>query len=320
MHPAYSIIVFTVLSGLGYGLAAILGLGVLDATALPTKVAHVIALALITAGLLASTLHLGNPQRAWRAFSQWRTSWLSREGVMAVVTFLPLLCSAYASIIDNRYLAIPGLIGTAGCIITVYCTSMIYACLRSVQSWNTPLTSLCFGLTSLAGGLLLASVAAAALSGSGNLFWIGIAAVVVLAAAFAAKVVWRRRAAERPSLSTPESATGLGFIGRVRLLERPHTTDNYLTREMGFKVARKHAAKLWRFAALAAYLGPIVLVLGGLVAYATLPVMSVMLLALGALVHLIGNLVDRWLFFAEARHAVTAYYDGTRRASASRAA
>ena len=319
MHPAFSIIVFTVLSGLGYGLAAILGLGVLDASALPTKIAHVIALALITAGLLASTLHLGNPQRAWRAFSQWRTSWLSREGVMAVATFLPLLCSAYASIVDGRYLAIPGLIGTAGCIVTVYCTSMIYACLRSVQSWNTPLTSICFGLTSLAGGLLLASVAAA-LSGSANLVWIAIAAVVVLAAAFAAKISWRRRAAERPSLSTPESATGLGFIGRVRLLERPHTTDNYLTREMGFKVARKHAAKLWRFAALAAYLGPIVLVLGGLVAYATLPMISAVLLALGALTHLIGNLVDRWLFFAQARHAVTAYYDGSRRPSVPKVA
>jgi DMSO reductase anchor subunit len=319
MHPALSIIIFTVLSGLGYGLAAILGLGVLDAAALPTKIAHVVALALITAGLLASTLHLGNPQRAWRAFSQWRTSWLSREGVMAVATFLPLLCSAYACIIDDRYLAIPGLIGTAGCIVTVYCTSMIYACLRSVQSWNTPLTSLCFGLTSLAGGLLLASVAAAS-AGSSNLFWIGLAAVVVLAAAFAAKIVWRRRAEERPSLSTPESATGLGFTGRVRLLERPHTTDNYLTREMGFKVARKHAAKLWRFSALAAYLGPIILVLGGMVAYATLPAMSVTLMALAALTHLVGNLVDRWLFFAQARHAVTAYYDGTRRASVPKAA
>lgn len=313
MHPAFSIIVFTVLSGLGYGLAAVLGLGLLDPSALPTKIAHVVALVLITVGLLASTLHLGNPQRAWRAFSQWRTSWLSREGVMAVATFLPLLCSAYASVVEGRYLAIPGLIGSAGCIVTVYCTSMIYASLRSVQSWNTPLTSLSFGLTSLAGGLLLASVASA-FAPSGNQLMIGLAAVVVLCAAFMAKVVWRRRAAERPSLSTPETATGLGFIGRVRLLERPHTTDNYLTREMGFKVARKHAAKLWRIAALTSYFGPVVLVLGGLVSYSALPRMSVALLALAALVHLLGNMIDRWLFFAEARHAVNAYYDGTRRA------
>src|SRR5690606_14732396 len=97
MHPAYSIIAFTTLSGLGYGLAAVLGLGLLDPAAVSTKLAHVLALGLITGGLLASTLHLGNPQRAWRALSQWRTSWLSREGVSAIATFIPLTVTAYAS-------------------------------------------------------------------------------------------------------------------------------------------------------------------------------------------------------------------------------
>ena len=96
VHPAFSIIVFTTLSGLGYGLAAVLGLGVLDPAAIATKAAYVVALALIGTGLLSSTLHLGNPQRAWRALSQWRSSWLSREGVMAIITFVPLLWSAWA--------------------------------------------------------------------------------------------------------------------------------------------------------------------------------------------------------------------------------
>ena len=91
MHPAPSIIIFTTLSGLGYGLAAVLGLGLLDPAALATKLAYLLALALISGGLLSSTLHLGNPQRAWRALSQWRSSWLSREGVLAILTFAPLL-------------------------------------------------------------------------------------------------------------------------------------------------------------------------------------------------------------------------------------
>ncbi len=79
---------------------------------LATKIAHVLALVLIGGGLLSSTLHLGNPQRAWRALSQWRSSWLSREGVMAMLTFVPLLWSAWASVVEGRYLALPGLLGT----------------------------------------------------------------------------------------------------------------------------------------------------------------------------------------------------------------
>src|SRR3954469_7238611 len=110
MHPAPSIIVFTTLSGLGYGLAALLGLGILDPAALSTKAAHLVALAMICGGLMSSTLHLGNPQRAWRALTQWRSSWLSREGVMAIATFLPLVCSAWATILDDRYLVVPGLL------------------------------------------------------------------------------------------------------------------------------------------------------------------------------------------------------------------
>src|SRR5262245_62669315 len=139
MHPALSIIVFTTLSGFGYGLAALLGLGVLDAQALSTKAAHILALAMIAAGLLSSTLHLGNPQRAWRALSQWRSSWLSREGVMAIVTFVPLLVSAWASIVDDRHLVLPGLLGAGGAAVTVYCTAMIYASLKSIDAWHTRL-------------------------------------------------------------------------------------------------------------------------------------------------------------------------------------
>ena len=98
MHPAPSIIVFTTLSGLGYGLAAVLGLGLLDPSLTFTRIAYVLALLLICVGLLSSTLHLGNPQRAWRALSQWR--WRSqlfrlcfgppgRQSLMAGIRRLP---------------------------------------------------------------------------------------------------------------------------------------------------------------------------------------------------------------------------------------
>jgi DMSO reductase anchor subunit len=308
MHPAPSIILFTTFSGLGYGLAAVLGLGLLDPTALATKIAWLLALALISGGLLSSTLHLGNPQRAWRAFSQWRSSWLSREGVMAVVTFVPLLVSAWACIVNGRYLPLPGLLGTVLCLVTVCCTAMIYASLKSVQAWATPLTPLCYLLFSTAGGFVAASFFAA--SGGAGILATPLLAVLFLIAAWTAKHFWRRALLKTPPLSTPESATRLGTIGRVRLFERPHVTENYLTREMGFKVARKHAVKL-RFIAVA--LGGVApaLLLSMLVLIGQEPGFAAAAVALLALfAHLAGMLYERWLFFAEARHAVMNYYGG----------
>ncbi|PSJ63873.1 dimethyl sulfoxide reductase anchor subunit family protein [Pseudaminobacter soli (ex Li et al. 2025)] len=307
MHPAFSIIIFTTLSGLGYGLAGVLGLDLLDPAATATKCAHALALALISVGLLSSAGHLGNPQRAWRAFSQWRSSWLSREGVMSIITFVPLLVSAWASIAEGRYLALPGFLGAVLCAVTVYCTSMIYASLKSVQAWHTPLTPVCYLLFAAAGGFVLASVFAFA--GGGNTRVLPLLAIVFLVAAWATKLRWRKRMKDLVPLSTPESATGLGNIGRVRLFERPHVTENYLTREMGFKVARKHAEKLWRIALVAGGVVPAVLLLAlaALGGQGTLPVT---IASLAALAHWAGVFVERWLFFAEARHSVMNYYGG----------
>ncbi len=308
MHPAPSIIVFTTLSGLGYGLAAVLGLGLLDPAALATKAAHIIALALISGGLLSSTLHLGNPQRAWRALSQWRSSWLSREGVMAILTFVPLLLSAWACVVNDRYLPAVGILGTVMCMVTVYCTAMIYASLQSVQAWHTKLTPLCYRLFSIAGGFVAASFFG--FCGGGNGVALSLLAVVFLSAAWVAKYYWRRNMLEAVPLSTPESATGLGAIGHVRLLERPHATENYLTREMGFKVARKHSAKLWKLVFIAGGVVPAVLMLALLSAGSSFGSFAAVLAGLALLSHMLGILAERWLFFAEARHAVMNYYGG----------
>lgn len=308
MHPAPSIILFTTLSGLGYGLAAVLGLGLLDPAALATKIAHILALALIAGGLLSSMLHLGNPQRAWRALSQWRSSWLSREGVMSIITFVPLLISAWASIFDNRYLPVVGLVGTVLSMVTVYCTAMIYASLRSVQAWHTKLTPLCYRLFSIAGGFLAASFFA--FCGSGNTVPLALLATIFLAAAWAAKFLWRRNLLNLVPLSTPESATGLGNIGTVRLFERPHVNENYLTREMGFKVVRKHAEKLWNLALAAGGIVPGLLMLALLLLGEGFGSSAAVLAGLAVASHMLGMLTERWLFFAEARHAVMNYYGG----------
>lgn len=306
MHPALSVIVFTTVSGLGYGLAAILGLGLLDAAAWPTRIAHVLALAMISTGLLSSTLHLGNPQRAWRAFSQWRSSWLSREGVLAVATFVPLTPSAWMSAVEGRYVPAWGVPGAAGSLATVFCTAMIYTSLKSVQAWRTPLTVASFLSFATAGGLLLATVAAYA-AGSGTAPALALAGIVALAAAWAVKGAWWRRQRRMAPLSTAESATGLGTIGRVRLFERPHAGENYLTREMGFRVARKHADRLERLALVSGGVLPLLFLAGALLAGSGA---ALALVLVAVPFHVLGIVVERWLFFATARHAVMNYYGG----------
>lgn len=307
MHPAWSIIVFTTFSGLGYGLAVVLGLGLLDPASAWVKLAHMLALALIGGGLLSSTLHLGNPQRAWRAFSQWRSSWLSREGVLAVATFAPLCLSAWFALFQSRHLPLVGLLGAAGAVATVYCTAMIYASLRAVQAWHTPLTPACYLLFSAAGGALLGAFFALAAGQEAS--WLVAMSLLFLAAAWSAKLAWRRNMRTRPPLSTPETATGLGATGRVRLFEPPHVNDNYLTREMGFRVARKHAVKLFAIAFLAGGLVPFLLAFAVLAFGANGPVAAGLLLGASAS-HGFGVLVERWLFFAEAKHAVATWYGG----------
>jgi DMSO reductase anchor subunit len=143
MHPALSVILFTTASGAGYGLLMLLGLfgalGLLPAEPGFGIAAFGLALGLISFGLLASTFHLGRPERAWRAFSQWRTSWLSREGVVSVATYLPALGFAFGWISYGRNSggwAVLGLLAALGAISTLICTGMIYASLATVQRWH----------------------------------------------------------------------------------------------------------------------------------------------------------------------------------------
>ena len=147
MHPAPSVILFTVLSGMGFGLLAFLGLGAAQPLGLAAFLLWGLGYALAVGGLLASTFHLGNPQRALKAFTQWRTSWLSREGWTSVLTLLLLAPVALAAIFGGLLPPMFGATGAAMALLTVYCTSMIYAQLRTVPRWNhwtTPALFMCF--------------------------------------------------------------------------------------------------------------------------------------------------------------------------------
>jgi DMSO reductase anchor subunit len=289
MHPAPSVIVFTALSGLGFGLLAFLGLGIPDVSGTTAFVFFFIGFALSVGGLMASTFHLGNPQRALKAFSQWRSSWLSREGVFAVLALCVMCLYAASLIFLDQKLPIIGMIGAALSMISVFCTSMIYGQLKTVPRWNQPMTPALFVLYTLAGGALLAGQ-------------VKLAAIFMVILAVAQVLHWtigdKRLAIEG---GTIEAATGLGHLGKVRLLESPHSGKNYLLKEMAHEVGRKHAEKLRVIALLCACILPAILLLLTPAGHTTA--------AIAVILHLIGLFAARWLFFAEAEHVVALYYD-----------
>jgi DMSO reductase anchor subunit len=304
MHPAYSVILFTTASGAGYGLLALLGLvGVNHGQASSLAfglTSMVIALGLITVGLLSSTFHLGHPERAWRAFSQWRSSWLSREGVAAVVTYVPALVFglAWSGLIEAPALIAPfGILTAVMAMVTVYCTGKIYSTLTTIRAWNTQLTVPVYLAFSLATG---AALLAAITSVLGNFpGFLVVLTCLLLALTTALKLAYWHRIDTAPRDRTIESATGLGSMGRVSQWEVPHTSENYVQKEMGYAVARKHAAKLRRLVVLVMVLA-IAFLLGALL----LPVAAVP----GAALALLAATLERWLFFAEAQHVVTLFY------------
>ncbi len=319
MHPAFSVIVFTTLSGAGYGLlfwvacASVAG----AASARALLVALVLALVLCSVGLLASMLHLGKPMRAWRAFSQWRTSWLSREGVLAMLTYVPAVLLGAAllpAMLDGRAPGAVPTLNAAGVAIalglmvcslaTVYCTAMIYASLTPIPAWRHRLVPPVYiGFALLTGGLLLAAISNANANG-GILGHLGAKAVMALAL-----VLWLAKWRYWRDIAAPLPATRGAAVGlpqrTVSVFERPHTEANYITREMAFVVARRHAALLRSLAVMLFAVMPALCMLaallfthGGERTWFTLAATSA----------IAGTFIERWLFFAEARHMVTLYY------------
>lgn len=306
MNPAFSIVFFSTASGAGFALLALMGitapLGLVPLDRGFALASLVIAVALAVAGLLSSTWHLGRPERAWRAFSQWRTSWLSREGVFSVLTFIPAAIFGIGWFFFGRTDGLFGLCGILAAALaaaTVLSTGMIYATLKPIHQWHNRWVVPNYLLLGLMSGLLLLDLIMR--------FWaapraIPLATLVVIAIAWWFKEGYWRFIDTSNGPSTMASATGLGRRGRVRMLEPPNTEENYLLKEMGFRIGRKHRVRLRLVARLAAFAAPFVLTL---VSFATGSRLAALLAVLSAA---LGLVVERWLFFAEAKHTVTLYY------------
>lgn len=302
MHPAPSVIVFTTLSGLGFGLMIMLGLGFGPSDPVVGPLAGLTALAMAGGGLMASTFHLGNPQRFLKAFSQWRSSWLSREGCVSIVLMALFFVFVVLWFFKGTPQVFVGLWSAILATLAIFCTAMIYAQLKTVPRWSCPWTVPMFLGFAVAGGLLAAALARA-IAGEAIPIGFGIALIAASAAMFA----YRRMAAEitlASAGSSPETATGLGNLGQVRLLEPPHTSPNYLMKEMVHQIGRKHAEKLGLITVIIGIFAPLFL----LVLFRTPSALQIPALFLALVLHYGGALASRWLFFAEAEHVIGLYY------------
>ena len=300
MHPAPSIVLFTVLTGLGLGQMVWLGLGLGPDDGLFRWLACALALGLAGAGGLFSTAHLGRRENAWRAFSQWRSSWLSREACLMVAAMAAFGLYAAIWCLGGVRLWGLGLAASALSVATIHSTAMIYAQLKTVPRWSATPTPALFLVTGLTGGLLATGAVAGLVGVAVAAWWVALA----LAVAAGVAVWWQTSAAgagRGSQGSSVESATGLGFMGRVRSFEAPHTGSNYLLREMAYEVGRRRAFELRRLGALLGYLAPLILALLGLI-------LGGWLMALALAAHVAGMLALRWLFFAEAEHVQALYY------------
>ena len=287
MQPSLSLIIFTSLSGIGFGLLFFLGFGRPAPTGWVALVFFAIAYVLAVGGLLSSTFHLGHPERFLKAFSQWQTSWLSREAWLSATSLIIMAIYGAGLVFYGVAVAPLGWIGALLSLATVYSTSMIYVQLKTIPRWNTPLTSLLFVVLALAGGALLSANINAAMT------FLLVAGVVQIA-----YWIGGDQALDKSGI-TIGKATGLGQDGQVRAFESPHTGTNYLLREFVYVVGRKHAAKL-RIISLILMIGTPILALS--------LTFSHMTAFIAVIAHIAGVFVSRWLFFAQAEHVVGLYY------------
>ena len=323
MRPALSVVAFTVLCGAGLGalvllamidLANVVSLGAQAHAPVAVTRAAMVALALVVAGLCASTLHLGNPRNAWKSLSRWRASWLSREALVALA-LLPTASAWILLLLRGGSSPLRVLLGLAVIVLawlTLHCTAMIYASLKPIRQWNTPRVPLAYHALGHASGALVvvamlrahgepAGIVAAV---AGAL--LAVAAVVKLDYyAFIASDV--RQLTLEQAIGVPQgvgppaaaSASGTTRM-RARIFDVGHSRGTFLTNEFGYTLAPAQRTSLRALVWTAGFVVPALWLATGLDEWPGA--------AIACATCLVGLGAERWLFFAEARHTVRLYH------------
>lgn len=312
MNPAGSVIVFTTLAGAGQGMVMAIALVTLAGAPLARSFAAIclaVALVLLVVALGASFLHLGRPERAWRAVLMWRSSWLSRE-VILLPAFIAVIAAWLALLLwGNQGALRDGLVPVLAIVLSLalwYCTAMIYACIRFIQEWAHPLTIANYTLIGLSSGLVLFA-AMAWLAGQMQLVRPAAAwALLLTVMAAVVRLVSIARNARLKLKSTLQSATG---IANPKLVQQSMgmTGGSFNTREFMHGKTLAFVAKIKYFAIGAGFVVPGLLILPALVGGGNSGQGGAWLLV-AVPVQCVGLLAERWYFFAQARHPQNLYY------------
>jgi DMSO reductase anchor subunit len=298
MRPQFSIIFFTTLVGMAQGLLFFLALLNIEEPFLSTPFLSMLALPvsfiILTLSLVASFFHLGRPERAWRAAMMWRTSWLSREvialpAVMALTGMVPAWVWA-ALLISNLALWI--------------CTAKIYQCIQFIQEWSHPSTLSNFILLGLTSGGLLLELLLIIWNGSSvplGMSLISGTNFILLFIALNLKLwIWRRNQKLKPK-SNLASATGIKG-NNIRQTSMGFMGGSFNTREFFHHQTDRVISNIRKIVLLMAYIGPMILLAFSM----SSP--NIAQIAIALLMHYVGLLAERWMFFAEANHPQNLYY------------
>jgi sulfite dehydrogenase (quinone) subunit SoeC len=315
MHPGFSVIFLTTLIGAGQGLflglyaAEIAGLLHLVQTPLASNFfvwGSALALGLTGLGAVASLFHLGHPERAWRALAMWRTSWLSREGITLPAFMAVVLAYALGHQFGWRATPAIGALAALLCVSLFVCTGMIYACIKFLQEWASPLTVVNYGVLGCASGLTLAS-AFAAFTADSLVPAFATAAMAFTLLGLATRSAALLRNSRIKHKSSLQSATGIHHP-RIKQTSQGFMGGSYNTREFfhGRSRALLRSVK-WLFLLLA-FAVPLLLLGMGLRLSSGLGSGSALLLCLAFGVQYVGLIAERWFFFAQSRHPQNLYY------------
>ncbi|RKR38515.1 DmsC/YnfH family molybdoenzyme membrane anchor subunit [Paraburkholderia sp. BL17N1] len=312
MNPAFSVVFLTTLSGAAQGLLiALVGVETaahLGLLASPSGAFYItgagVSVVLGGLGLIASFFHLGHPERAWRAIAMWRTSWLSRECLCLPAFLACAFLYGVAHWFASPWSLAIGWLGVLASAVLFVCTAMIYACLRFLQEWATPLTLVNFALLGCASGFTLATALSAWFAPEWTAGLAVCACVLTLAGCASRSASLMRNARLRPK-STVQSATGIHNPKLVQV-SRGFTAGAFNLREFfhGKSVGTLRNVK-WGFLATA-FVAPVLLMALGASLHSI--GVSLGLLAAACLVQYAGLVAERWFFFAEAKHPQNLYY------------
>ena len=321
MHPAFSVIFLTTLIGAGQGL--FLALFTVESYAafglLPGQsnefyaIGSAITIVLLVLGLVASFFHLGRPERAWRSATKWRTSWLSRE-VIALPAFMGAVFlygvahwlgfnPVFAQLPSGAPVNLTAALGSVAWVLAFalyICTGMIYACLRFLREWYTPLTVINYILLGGASGFSLGAALAAALAPDVMPLLAGWALIITFLGLVGRSATLIRNARLKPK-STLQSAIG---IKHPKIVQKTMGLmgGSFNTREFFHGQNRGLLRSIkWVFL-VTAFLVPMVLLGMGL----SMAAGGVLLLAF--VIQYAGLLAERWFFFAQSNHPQNLYY------------